>query len=101
MVFDGLERARAYRPVVFAGDFNTEMMPDESPVVRCLVDQGFVDALGAMTALRQTSVRHDQPLDWIFIRNAAATQGRVIAVPKASDHFPLEARITPRMLAVE
>jgi endonuclease/exonuclease/phosphatase family metal-dependent hydrolase len=101
MLFDGLEHARAHRPIVFAGDFNTEMMPDESPVVRCLVDEGFVDALGAMTALRQTSVHHDQPLDWIFIRNVASTRGRVIAVPNASDHFPLEATIaiTPRMLA--
>jgi endonuclease/exonuclease/phosphatase family metal-dependent hydrolase len=103
MLFDGLVRDRANRPVVFAGDFNTEMMPDESPVVRCLVDEGFVDALGTMTALRQTSVHHDQPLDWIFIRNMTATRGRVIAVPKASDHFPLEAAVTvrSRMLAAE
>jgi endonuclease/exonuclease/phosphatase family metal-dependent hydrolase len=94
MLFDHLEPARAALPVVFAGDFNTEMLPDKSPVVRCLVDEGFVDALGAMETLRRTSVRHDQPLDWIFIRNIASQRGRVVDVPKASDHFPLEAYIS-------
>jgi endonuclease/exonuclease/phosphatase family metal-dependent hydrolase len=95
MVVDQLEPGRASLPVVFAGDFNTELLPDRSPVVSCLTDEGFVDALGAMTALRQTSVHHDQPLDWIFIRNrVAAVAGRVIDAAKASDHFPLAATIS-------
>jgi endonuclease/exonuclease/phosphatase family metal-dependent hydrolase len=94
MLLDHLNSGRTDLPVVFAGDFNTEMLPDQSPVVRCLTDAGFVDALGAMTSLRQTSVHHDQPLDWIFIRNSvAAGAGRVIDVPKASDHLPLAATI--------
>jgi endonuclease/exonuclease/phosphatase family metal-dependent hydrolase len=103
MLFDQLDPERLGRPVVFAGDFNTEMLPDESPVVQCLIDEGFVDALGAMETLRRTSVRHDQPLDWIFIRNMAPRRGRVVEVPKASDHFPLEAQIslTPVPLAAE
>jgi endonuclease/exonuclease/phosphatase family metal-dependent hydrolase len=94
MLLDHLRPARVDMPVVFAGDFNTEMLPHQSPVVRCLIDEGFVDALGAMETLRRTSVRHDQPLDWIFIRNLAPSRGRVIEVPKASDHFPLEALIS-------
>jgi endonuclease/exonuclease/phosphatase family metal-dependent hydrolase len=94
MLFDHRKPARMDLPVVFAGDFNTEMLPHRSPVVRCLIDEGFVDALGAMETLRRTSVRHDQPLDWIFIRNLASRRGRVIDVPKVSDHFPLEALIS-------
>jgi endonuclease/exonuclease/phosphatase family metal-dependent hydrolase len=96
MLSDHLDPARMGLPVVFAGDFNTEMLPDESPVVRCLIDQGFVDALGAMETLRRTSVRHDQPLDWIFIRNMASGRGRVVEVPKASDHFLLQAPVAFR-----
>jgi endonuclease/exonuclease/phosphatase family metal-dependent hydrolase len=94
MLFDHLEPERADLPVVFAGDFNTGSMPDESPIVRCLLDEGFVDALGAFDTPRRTSVNHPHPLDWIFIRNMAPLQGRVIEVPKASDHFPLEAAIS-------
>jgi endonuclease/exonuclease/phosphatase family metal-dependent hydrolase len=94
MLFDHLEPERTNAPVVLAGDFNTEMLPDQSPVVRCLIDEGFVDALGSMETLRRTSVRHDQPLDWIFIRNLASRRGRVIEVPRVSDHFPLEALIS-------
>ena len=103
MLFDHLVPGRANQPIVVAGDFNTEMVGDESPVVRCLIEEGFVDALGAMPARRQTSVHHPQPLDWIFIRNMASTRGRVIAIPKASDHFPLEAAITitSQMLVAE
>jgi endonuclease/exonuclease/phosphatase family metal-dependent hydrolase len=94
MVSDHLEPERAARPVVFAGDFNTENLPEKSPVVRGLIDEGFVDALGPLESPRRTSVHHDQPLDWIFIRNMAPRRGRVIEVPKASDHFPLEAEVS-------
>jgi endonuclease/exonuclease/phosphatase family metal-dependent hydrolase len=104
MVADRLQPERADLPVVFAGDFNTGNVPDKSPVVRCLIDEGFVDALGSVEMPRRTSIHHDQPLDWIFIRNMASQRGRVIEVPKASDHFPLEAAVTVRstlQLAVE
>ncbi len=94
MLVDHLEPKRAALPVVFAGDFNTENLPDESPVVRSLIDEGFVDALGALDApRRRTSVNHQHPLDWIFIRNMASQWGRVIEVSEASDHFPLEAAV--------
>ena len=93
MLVDHLEPARAHLPVVFGGDFNTGKVPDESPIVRGLIDGGFVDALGAYDTPRRTSVNHAQPLDWIFVRNMAPQRGRVIEVPKASDHFPLEAAV--------
>lgn len=82
------------RPVLFAGDFNTGQMPHVSPVVQRLTDEGFVDALAGSDAPRQTSIRHEQPLDWIFVRNIAARKGRVVTLPRASDHFPLEAAVS-------
>jgi endonuclease/exonuclease/phosphatase family metal-dependent hydrolase len=94
VVVDNLGPARTDLPVVFAGDFNTGRVPDKSPIVRCLIDEGFVDALGASGPRRRTSVNHAQPLDWIFLRNLMPQQGRVIEVPEASDHFPLQATIS-------
>jgi endonuclease/exonuclease/phosphatase family metal-dependent hydrolase len=93
MLFDHLEPQRARLPVVFAGDFNTGSGSDESPIVRCLTDEGFVDALGTLDTQRPTSVNHPHPLDWIFIRNMTPQRGRVVEIPKASDHFPLEAAV--------
>jgi endonuclease/exonuclease/phosphatase family metal-dependent hydrolase len=92
MLYDHLLSARVDLPVVFAGDFNTGELPDDSPIVQCLLGEGFVDALG-VPSLRQTSINHDQPLDWIFLRNAGSGGGRVIEVADASDHYPLEASI--------
>jgi endonuclease/exonuclease/phosphatase family metal-dependent hydrolase len=92
MLFDHLFSARVDLPVVFAGDFNTGVPPGDSPLVRCLLAEGFFDALGT-PSLRRTSINHDQPLDWIFIRNTRSGGGRVVEVPKASDHFLLEAAI--------
>jgi endonuclease/exonuclease/phosphatase family metal-dependent hydrolase len=94
MLFDWRRSARTERPVIFAGDFNTEQEPNSSPIVRCLTDEGFVDALGAPSVARRTSMAHANPLDWIFIRNMTAGQGRVIEVRRASDHFPLTAKVT-------
>ncbi|MCC7009786.1 MAG: endonuclease/exonuclease/phosphatase family protein [Acidobacteria bacterium] len=78
-------------PVVFAGDFNTLSMPHDSPIVRCLTKEGFVDALGTIDAPRRTSIHHRVPLDWIFSRNITALGGRVIDGGRASDHLPLVA----------
>jgi len=94
ILFDHLGPERAHLPVVFGGDFNTGNVPDESPIVRCLIDEGFIDALGAYDTPRRTSVNHPHPLDWIFVRNIAPQGGRVIEVPRASDHFPLEAAVS-------
>jgi endonuclease/exonuclease/phosphatase family metal-dependent hydrolase len=101
VMYDHLLSARETMPVVFAGDFNTGMQPDSSPVIRTLMAEGFVDALGDATTLRPTSIHHEQPLDWIFVRNIASRRGRVVEVPAASDHYPLEALVsfgtTPRL----
>jgi endonuclease/exonuclease/phosphatase family metal-dependent hydrolase len=94
MLFDHVASGRTDRPMIVAGDFNTDQTPDRSPLIRCLTDGGFVDALGATDGLRRTSVSHDQPLDWIFVRHLAAERGRVVEVRQASDHFPLEASIS-------
>lgn len=94
VLFNYLKPERAGRPVVFAGDFNTAKVPAKSPIVQCLTDEGFVDALGADDKPRRTSIHHEQPLDWIFVKNMAPGNGRVIDVPRASDHFPLEASIS-------
>lgn len=83
-------------PVVFAGDFNTGDPPHESIIVRRVVDAGFVDALGGASGERRTSLNHIDPLDWIFVRNAVPRSGRVIDVPRASDHFPLTAIVAAR-----
>ena len=84
---------RTDRPVVFAGDFNTEQAPDRSPVIRALTNGGFVDALGVSEAPRRTTLAHDNALDWIFVRNLTAEMGRVIDVRQISDHFPLAATV--------
>jgi endonuclease/exonuclease/phosphatase family metal-dependent hydrolase len=89
-----LESERAGHPVVFAGDFNTAKVSEKSPIVQRLNEKGFVDALGPDVSLRRTSIHHTYPLDWIFVRNMTPQFGRVITVPKASDHFPLEASVS-------
>lgn len=94
VLHDHLLSARSARPVVFAGDFNTGRMPDRSPVIRRLLAEGFVDAVGASTSPRPTSVNRDQPIDWIFVRNVVPRQGRVVEVPGASDHYPLQALLS-------
>src|SRR6185436_8291301 len=52
VLIDYRKSQEAGRPVVVAGDFNTAKMPAKSPVVRSLLDEGFVDALGAEGAPR-------------------------------------------------
>jgi endonuclease/exonuclease/phosphatase family metal-dependent hydrolase len=94
MLADHDRSGRAAHPVIVAGDFNTARSPEESVIVRCLIDEGFVDALAVSDAPRQTSIRHEQPLDWIFIRNMEPRKGRVVTLPGASDHFPLEASVS-------
>jgi endonuclease/exonuclease/phosphatase family metal-dependent hydrolase len=94
MLFDYRRSARTDRPVIFAGDFNTEQPADRSPVIRALTNGGFVDALGLTDAPRRTTLAHDNALDWIFIRNMTAELGRVIDVRQVSDHFPLEAAVS-------
>lgn len=94
VMYDHLLSERSSLPVVLAGDLNTGMAPDKSPVIGRLTAEGFVDALGTSATSRRTSIHHRQPLDWIFVRNTASRRGRVVDVPAASDHFPLEATVS-------
>ena len=100
LVVDHLDSPRASRPVVVAGDLNTSLPPERSPVGEGLKAGGFMDALGAVVSGRRTSIRHQDPLDWIFVRNVDAHGGRVIEVPKASDHYPLEVSLSGRSIAL-
>jgi endonuclease/exonuclease/phosphatase family metal-dependent hydrolase len=81
------------RPVILAGDFNTARPPADSVIVSCLTAEGFEDALADADGPRQTSIRHEDPLDWMFVRNMVPGEGRVVRVEKASDHFPLAADV--------
>ncbi len=94
MIADHRNDEPSNRPVLFAGDFNTGQMPDISPVVQRLTEEGFLDALAGSDTPRQTSIHHEQPLDWIFVRNIAPRKGRVVTMPSASDHFPIEAAVS-------
>jgi len=74
------------RTAVIGGDFNNT----ESATAQLLASvgaHGFTDALSAGN--RQTSVRHHHPIDWLFARGIAASNGRVLRVDGVSDHFPL------------
>jgi endonuclease/exonuclease/phosphatase family metal-dependent hydrolase len=90
VILDHSLSPRADYPVVVAGDLNTSLPPERSPVVRGLTARGFIDALGTLVSKRRTSTRHEDPLDWIFVKNIGSRDGRVVEVHKASDHYPLE-----------
>lgn len=76
---------------VIAGDFNNDVA-FQSFMFAGLGRAGFVDALGATP--RQTSIHHRHPIDWIFLKGATSSAGRVERVDDTSDHYPLVARIS-------
>jgi len=76
---------------VIAGDFNNDVA-FRSFMFAGLTGAAFVDALG--TVPRQTSINHRHPIDWIFVKGATSSAGRVERVDNTSDHFPLVARIS-------
>jgi endonuclease/exonuclease/phosphatase family metal-dependent hydrolase len=77
--------------VVIGGDFNTSA--DARPLlVRRFVKEDLVDALGVADG-RRTSVHHDYPLDWLFVKGANSS-GSVEPVSNISDHYPLMASLT-------
>jgi len=71
------------RAAVIGGDFN---FAPPAPA-------GYVDALGEITLAtalaRQTSINHQHPIDWIFVKNLATRGGRVERVADTSDHYPV------------
>jgi endonuclease/exonuclease/phosphatase family metal-dependent hydrolase len=85
-------------PVVIGGDFNN------GPVLRAsmfgrLTAAAFEDALGKADGRGPTSEGQLHPIDWIFVKNASPTRGRVVQAPSASDHFPLYVALTSAALA--
>ena len=76
---------------VIAGDFNNDVA-FQSFMFAGLGRAGFVDALG--TAPRQTSINHRHPIDWMFVKGATSSAGRVERVDDTSDHYPLVARLS-------
>jgi endonuclease/exonuclease/phosphatase family metal-dependent hydrolase len=85
-------------PVVIGGDFNN------GPVLRAsmfgrLTAAAFEDALGKDDGRGPTSEGQLHPIDWIFVKNASPTRGRVVQAPSASDHFPLFVALTSAALA--
>jgi endonuclease/exonuclease/phosphatase family metal-dependent hydrolase len=79
---------------VIAGDFNNAVA-FRSFMFSGLTAAGFVDALG-VGGVRPTTERHRQPIDWMFVKGAWATSGRVVRVEDASDHYPVVATLTRR-----
>ena len=72
------------------GDFNNTRSA-VAPLVAAVGAHGFVDSMGGSN--RQTSVRHQHPIDWLFVRGMPASNGRVVRVEGVSDHFPLIATL--------
>ena len=85
-------------PAVIGGDFNN------GPVLRAsmfgrLTAAAFEDALGKADGRGPTSEGQLHPIDWIFVKNASPTRGRIVQTPSASDHFPLFVALTSAALA--
>ena len=79
--------------VVIGGDFNN------GPVLRAsmfgrLTAAAFEDALGKADGRGPTSQGQLHPIDWIFVKNASATRGRIVQAQAASDHSPLFVALT-------
>jgi endonuclease/exonuclease/phosphatase family metal-dependent hydrolase len=75
-------------PVVIGGDFNN------GPIVttgmfRFLTGAAFADALSHLETKIPTSLGQPHPIDWIFVKNAPSSAGRVVDTGEASDHFPV------------
>lgn len=80
-------------PVVIGGDFNN------GPVLRAsmfgrLTAAAFADALGKADSRGPTSQGQLHPIDWIFVKNASPTRGRIVQAQAASDHSPLFVALT-------
>jgi len=77
--------------MMIAGDFNNAVA-FQSFMFEGLGSAGFGDALGTI-GVRQTSINHRHPIDWMFVKGARAFGGRVERVDDTSDHYPLVVRM--------
>jgi endonuclease/exonuclease/phosphatase family metal-dependent hydrolase len=80
--------------MVIAGDFNNQVA-FQSFMFRGLTLNGFADALPS-GGDRQTSTNHRRQIDWIFVKGASTTGGRVARVDDTSDHYPVTATVSLR-----
>ena len=90
---DHVRKPDSAAPLILAGDLNTGP-PQHSPVVQSIISAGLTDALGGGSEWRKTSMRHQYPLDWIFVKSLEAAGGHVSDHGQASDHFPLFATLS-------
>jgi endonuclease/exonuclease/phosphatase family metal-dependent hydrolase len=79
--------------VVVAGDFNNDAPLPAFPFAG-LEQAGFVDALDAGD--RRTSVNHQHPIDWVFVKDGMGHGGYTVPVDETSDHYPLVANVSRR-----
>ena len=80
------DQARYPGETIIGGDFNNTAGVIDA--MRAVVGAaGFVDALGEGS--RQTSVRHNYPIDWLFVRMDGQTSGKVERLDGVSDHYPM------------
>ena len=80
-------------PVVIGGDFNNGPLLRASMFGR-LTEAAFADALGAADGRGPTARGQLHPIDWIFVKNASPTLGRIVQARSASDHSPLFVALT-------
>jgi len=85
------DASRSSRVRIVAGDFNTGDRARQ-PLLQRMAAAAFADALGDATG-RKTSIRHEHPIDWIFVTSGVSAAGHVEKVDGASDHYPLVATV--------
>jgi hypothetical protein len=90
---------RATERAVIGGDFNNQVAL-QSFMFRGLASNGFADALTSATD-RRTSINHQHPIDWIFVKGVTARDGHVARVEETSDHYPVVAAIALRLAVSE
>jgi endonuclease/exonuclease/phosphatase family metal-dependent hydrolase len=79
-------------PVLIAGDFNNGPLI-HSRALESLAAARFDDALGDAGQRGPTSLGQLHPIDWIFVKNVAPRNGRVVDASVASDHSPVLAAL--------
>jgi endonuclease/exonuclease/phosphatase (EEP) superfamily protein YafD len=81
--------------VVIGGDFNNGPVR-RAPMFGHLNAAQFTDALGEPGDRVPTSLGQRHPIDWLFVKNLTAVNGRVVSAVAASDHFPVIAALEMR-----
>jgi endonuclease/exonuclease/phosphatase family metal-dependent hydrolase len=77
---------------VIGGDFNNQVAL-QTFMFQGLIANGFADALTSATE-RRTSINHQHPIDWIFVKGGSARDGHVARVEETSDHYPVVATLS-------